>query len=126
MKRISSDVGSSLIRFCPDAVGDIASAVDTGISYQPGQYVACIYDADWHIGNIVDRSDSNHDVLVNFMLQKDNKRFAWPSREDRCWIPFLHVLCNISSPEVEGASARQYKICEKDYDRVVYLFNHRK
>ena len=35
--------------------------------YQPGKYIACMYDQDWYIGMIVDRSDENSDVLVKFM-----------------------------------------------------------
>ena len=28
-----------------------------------------MYDAVWYVGNIVERSDENNDVLVNYMKQ---------------------------------------------------------
>ena len=33
----------------------------------PGSYVTCIYDSQWFIGNIVEVSDTNQDVYVEFM-----------------------------------------------------------
>ena len=104
---------------------DVDKAVDTD-AYQPGQYVACIYDDEWHIGNIAQRSDSNQDVLINFMRRNDNKSLVWSHHEDKCWVPFLHVLCGLCVPEIEGASARKYKICEKYYDRVEHMVNQHK
>ena len=35
--------------------------------YQPGKYVACMYDAEWYVGSIKDRSEEHSDVLVSFM-----------------------------------------------------------
>ena len=90
--------------------------------YQPGQYVACIYDNAWHIGNIVPRTDPNSDVLVNFMKRYETVRLSWPSRKDQCWVPFVHILCTVHVPQVEGASARQYRLDQKDYDQIVALY----
>ena len=98
------------------------STVSDNVAYQPGQYVACTYDNEWHIGHIIERSDANNDVEINFMRRSDNKRMSWPTRRDKCWVPFQHILCSISAPEVEGISARQYKLSLHDYDRIVRIY----
>ena len=90
-------------------------------SYQPGRYVACTYDNLWHIGNIVERSDANKDLLINFMEQKEDTRLSWPRKADKCWVPFLHVLCTVDVPLAEGTSARQYRLSAKDFDHVVAI-----
>ena len=40
--------------------------------YQPGKYVACMYDAEWYVGSIKDRSEEHSDVLVSFMKKSRN------------------------------------------------------
>ena len=35
--------------------------------FQPGKYVACIYDDSWYIGTIVKCSSEGNDVKVKFM-----------------------------------------------------------
>jgi hypothetical protein len=94
------------------------------VAYQPGRYVACTYDNEWLIGNIVERSYSNNDLLINFMQRKEQTRLLWPRKADRCWVPFQHILCTVDVPLVEGSSARQYKLCQQDYDRIITLFTH--
>lgn len=36
--------------------------------FQPGKYVACIYDGNWYVGNIKDRSDA----IVTFLFHSQN------------------------------------------------------
>ena len=43
---------------------------DSSEDYQPGKYVACMYDAEWYVGSIKDRSEEHSDVLVLFMKKK--------------------------------------------------------
>lgn len=125
MKRISVDTTNSITNLNIDIVED-KEPVNNTDSYQPGQYVACLYDKNWHLGNIVDRSDSNQDELIHFMQRNANKRLTWPHREDKCWVPFVHVLCTVAAPEIECASGRQYKISDTELDRILHSFNHRK
>ena len=35
----------------------------TNEACQPGQYVACVYDQKWYVGNVKERSDEHFDVL---------------------------------------------------------------
>ena len=125
MKRISADTMFNTIHLNVNEVGGGESAVTkhSNDTYHPGQYVACTYDSEWHIGNIVERSDSNSDVLINFMQRKDQNRLSWPRHEDKCWVPFQHILCTIGVPLADGTSARQYRIVMKDYTNIMYLHN---
>ena len=122
MKRISADSTHSLIRLHSGSheLRDTTIVTDNA-AYQPGQYVACTYDNVWHIGHIIERSDANNDVKINFMRRTD-KRLSWPTRPDKCWVPFQHILCSIAAPEVEGTSARQYKLSQHDYDRIILIY----
>ena len=66
MCRISSDDS-----FTQMAVVDIDAAAAVPIAtYQPGQYVACIYDQDWYIGNVVEIAEEHDDVLVTLMTRR--------------------------------------------------------
>ena len=61
-------------------------------SIQPGQYVSCIYDGKWWLGNVVDKNEEFEDVKVQFMHPSGPATsFAWPTREDICWVPLAHV-----------------------------------
>ena len=63
-----------------------------------------MYDQDWYIGMIVDRSDENSDVLVKFMRCK-SLYLSWnQDHGNQCWIPFQDILCTISVPEMQGQS----------------------
>lgn len=75
---------------------------------QPGQYIACIYDGKWWIGNICEISDEQHDALVNFMQRHGPAQsFYWPARNDSCWIPEEHIVANIPAPSTTSMG-RQY------------------
>lgn len=102
MRRISADTICSVIRL--SGVNEPTPAArDNEDAYQPGKYVACTYDNQWHVGNVVERSDTNNNVLVNFMKRKEDMKLQWPRKMDRCWVPFVHVLCTIDVPLAEGS-----------------------
>ena len=103
MRRLSSDVIYSSV-----LLGDSPAELASTEVYQPGKYVACIYDNDWFIGNIVERSDINADVLVKFM-KRNGKILTWPPeiRKDECWVLLEHVICIIEAPGLHGRRARQ-------------------
>ena len=79
-----------------------------------------MYDSDWFVGTVVERSDHNSDALVNFMKQSRSGVFSWPSvsKQDQCWVPFLHITCVINAPELKGRSARSYKISDEDTAKI--------
>jgi len=58
------------------------------------------------------------------MQRKEQTRLLWPRNTDRCWVPFQHILCRVDVPLVKVTSARQYKLSQQDYNRVVTLNDH--
>lgn len=94
--------------------------------YQPGIYIACMYDEEWYIGIIVEKSEECRDVYVKFMRRSNAVMLVWPQDHgNECWIPFQDILCIISSPEPQGYRARQYKLKSTDYDLIVDRVSHR-
>ena len=82
----------------------------------PGKYVACVYDREWYVGCIVECSEQHGDVMVNFMKRSTSGLFSWPppSKKDECWVPLQHIICLIKAPELQGHTARFYKLDPKD------------
>ncbi len=121
MKRISADVDHTNVNnnlsTTPDSV--------TVEQLQPGKYVACLYDRDWHVGCVLEFSDEHQDINVDFMKRSRTGLLNWPSesRRDRCWVPLQHVLCLISAPELQGQSARFYKLSPSDDNRIQQSFS---
>ena len=114
MKRISADLVGTAVgeRNVPDEK-DFNNA-----ELQVGKYIACLYDKEWYIGCIVDRSDEEGDVNVNFMKRNAQGRLSWPliMRGHACWVPFDNVLCIVNAPDVHK-SARFYKLNAEDHQR---------
>ena len=102
-----------------------ADQLQNSTFFQPGKYIACIYDDDWFIGSIVERSDEHGDVYVKFM-KRVNNILTWPSdqRQIPCWVPFQHIICCVSAPGIYGRSARQYKLEQKDHENILSLLPH--
>lgn len=122
MKRISQDAMFTEVSVHVGQPSTDSYHPNDSTNFQPGKYIACIYDEDWFIGNIVERSEEHGDVYVKFMRRKNNI-LSWPSDREQipCWVPFQHVVCCIDVPEIYGRSARQYKLAEKDYDKIIAL-----
>ena len=118
MKRISADDDSTSITFSDQTVSlsNNQSHPPQPDQLQPGKYIACIYDREWYVGNIVQHSQEHHDVLVDFMKHSGKGLLSWPSaaKKDCCWVPFQHVICVIDAPEPQGNSARSYKLSTRD------------
>ena len=89
---------------------------------QVGQYIAGVYDSQWWVGNILDKSDEYSDVHMRFMHPHGPATsFKWPDREDKCWVPLQHVLCIIPSPATTG-TARHYKLSKKNKAEIIKAF----
>lgn len=79
---------------------------------RPGQYIACIYDGHWWLGNVIQLSDQFEDAEIKFMHPHGpSASFKWPQKDDKCWVPFTHVLCMIPPPATTQ-HARQYTLSE--------------
>ena len=109
MKRISADDHSTVV-----GRDQSVSELDTA-ELQPGKYVASMYDKEWYIG-IVERSDENDDVFMNFMQHSKTGLLSWPAsvRKNACWVPLQNIVCLVSAPELQGQSARFYTLAAED------------
>ena len=130
MRRISADQICTSVYMGAEAdkpadqgmQGEAGTPWSAGLSlYQPGRYVACVYDAQWYIGNIIQRNEDEQDVYVNFMKQGKENTFSWPpeNRKDQCWVPFHHIICAVEAPLMTQQSGRQYKLAEGDYRKLI-------
>ena len=106
MFRLSSDDTSTTVNISSNE----QQAPDVNMNdLHPGQFVCVIYDAEWYIGCIMERSDEHEDIMVRFMSRARENTFFWPQRDDVCWLPFTNVICRLPPPTLSGSSARQYR-----------------
>ena len=75
MRWVSSDEIFSNVNFSATS-GDISE-------FQPGKYVACLYDNRWYIEAIVQCSSENNDLKVKFM-NRDRLCLFWYSHNNEC------------------------------------------
>ena len=93
--------------------------IDTDTSMlQPGRYIACLYDDKWYIGIIMDRCDEINDVKAKFM-RRDRLCVSWYKHDNQCWVPFQHILCTVTAPQLQGRSGWQYSLEKEDYGKIV-------
>lgn len=58
--------------------------IHIAINLLPGFYVACVYDKEWYLANIVKMSEENRDVLLKFMKNSNMNNFTWLQKGDIC------------------------------------------
>ena len=121
MRRVSSDDIFTIVKLGINIVENIKVKWE---DCQPGKYIACLYDANWYVGNIIDRSEEHSDVLVSFMKRSENNVLSWPigARKDECWVPIQHIMCMISAPSAQGHRVRNYIINVDDLNKICSLF----
>ena len=130
MRRISKDV------FCTeiDLLGSNKTSSTERTHFNQGMYVACVYDNDWFIGNVIDNSSESEDVSIKFM-KRDGINFGinlglilglililWPIREDQCWVPIVNVLAEVKTLIAQGHGARNYRISELEFEKISESF----
>ena len=121
MHRLSMDQIGTVVQ-----VGVRASSVSmifpTQMELKAGMYVTVVYDK-WYVGCIADWSKKFEDVLVNCMHQCSTKnKISWPTRQDKCNIPFNHVLCSVPAPIPLGSSGRSYSIQDETIKKIEQCF----
>ena len=89
----------------------------------PAAYVACVYDKNWFLGNVIEASEENRDIRVNLMKRSVSATvFTWPRREDKCWVPVTQILCTIKSLNVQSAAGRCYDISNMEHRQILSQF----
>ena len=91
-----------------DDLTPLSMPVESAVDCHPGQYVACMYDGHWWLGNIIEMDYEQNDVKASFMHPHGPaSTFRWPRREDICWVPTEHILAVI---DISTATGRSYTI----------------
>jgi len=76
MKLLSSDKTGTVIDMFEKLNYDDCS------SYDPGQYVAAVYDHDWFLGIVLEKDKVENDFLIKFMKTNSQNLFKWPANDD--------------------------------------------
>ena len=124
MRRLSFDVeGRKVLIGCGDTLQ--SKSLHTNLTlFQPGKYVACLYNQQWHIGVIHERCEEENDVYVKFMKKSSGEVLSWPQNvTDECWIPFQDILCIVEAPKPQGHSVQNYKLLSSDMDLIRSIFH---
>ena len=117
ISRISSDLAQMVATRVP------TTPETDHVRYQAGQYVSAVYDRSWYVGIIMDISEENSDILINFMSHDDRvpPSFKWPRRRDECWVPNSHMLCQVDAPHT-ATSGRVYRLCDDQVTEIQQRF----
>ena len=76
-------------------------------------FIVCLYDGHYWVGLVDDVDYENDDVKVKFMHPHfPSRSYYWPSREDKCFVPTVNVVCRVEPPST--STGRQYKLESKD------------
>ena len=127
MRRLSVDILSDNItignsKFKSGAIQNMP--IKNTDEYHPGKYIASLYEYEWYIGIIIERSEEHSDVFVKFMKRSKDTILSWPQNmQDQCWVPFQDIICTISSPVLEGRLGRQYKLSPSDFNNISVLIS---
>ena len=76
MRRISEDLLFTLVNVRPRE--EVSTLTHDYSTFQPGKYIACLYDGAWYVGYIRNRSEEHKDVEVEFMNRKGDA-VSWPA-----------------------------------------------
>ena len=86
----------------------------------PGMYVACIYDDDWFVENVIEASEQHNEIHVKFM-KNSGTCFLRRTKYDKCWVS----LCNFSGHAefvlVQENCALTYAISNVDSENPKFL-----
>jgi len=99
--------------------------------YRPCDYVAAVYEDDWHIGQVLDKEvepeadpDQNY-VYLNFMEKR--KQLRWPEKVDMLNVHRDDILCHVRPPTLTvGCSSSRsvsFQLESTDLKKVVSSFN---
>lgn len=69
-------------------------------SFTNNDFVACIYENQWWLGIVKDKSDQDKDLLVHFFHPAGPKTAFQLSKKDIVWVPVSKVVRRITPTEL--------------------------
>ena len=84
-----------------------------------GHYVAAVYEGQWYPSLILEINWDQRDLLVKSMHNSgyDKNFFFWPPRDDKCYVPFTHIIGLTEVPNIVGRHEQNsYKISTKLFE----------
>ncbi|ESO09924.1 hypothetical protein HELRODRAFT_167749 [Helobdella robusta] len=116
MKRLSSDLfGYNFNK---------NESEDNNDDYEPGRFVALVYDKKWYLGNIIERDDKNDDLKVNCLKKFKENIFYWPKNVDICYVPFKHILILIPDDNISYVGKIYITLPETVFEHISTLYNN--
>lgn len=86
-------------------------------------YVACIYEDQWWLGIVKNKSNQNNDLLVHYFHPSGPKTAFQISNNDMVWVPASKVVRKITPTELTTVLGRTHNITEKLCTEISTLFN---
>ena len=78
-----------------------------------------MYDNVHWVGMVSEVDHDNSDSKIKFMHPHlPATSFKWPSRDDICWVPNLHIVCTVNAPSLLTQTARQYYFKSIDMEKI--------
>ena len=124
MSRLSGDDCGTSVNASPEPEVEVITGSSIN-EFHPGLFVAVVYDNDWYIGCIIERSDVHQENLVKFMSKPRPNSITSLRHDETCWVPITNVLCFLSPPIMYGSNAIQYRYDEADFINCAELFQSR-
>ena len=96
--------------------------------FKVGEFVACVYDYNWWVGQIKSISLELEDISVSFMHPHGPaKGFQWPEesgkKKDVCPVSLENVLLKINPPFPLGHSARHHTFDKKELSQIQQIYS---
>ena len=84
-----------------------------------GCFLVCSYDDFLWLGLLSELDTESKDAKVNFLHPHlPGCSFAWPRREDICWVPIENRVMMVEAPRTSTLSGRQYYLCDRNVAKV--------
>lgn len=92
-----------------------------------GMFVACVYDCEWWIAEVIDISCELNEIVVNFMLPHGPASgYTFPAARQhlhQCSLPICDILTIVGTPVPIGSTGRHHSISKEDTDAVEQIFS---
>lgn len=86
--------------------------MEISLSFNKNDYLACIYDEKWWIGKVLEISEENNDLYIQFFHPYGPKTSFKLSKNDMVWVPVSKVLEKLTPLELTTITGLSYNITE--------------